>query len=339
MFCLYRLTELELSSLNCSPSSAHLFQKPNSPSLDSLAMVKFCDLPLEILLDIIDRATESTKDPPPSHPHGDDSIRCLSLVCSYLNGVTARKLFRTYRLQLREKDSDDDSAEGAEGAGAPTCFLTGRSLLELHPDGVEARLGHLRKKAAFVRELRIVDYGQPAVYRTGSSAAYLKERDGPPPAAPFDLPPLVVRPALIETLDTLDRVVSVVFETTDMSRPPARLPDELWGWLSRCKPRKVSFDGYFAFPDPLGWLPPVVGSMSLVMNEEASRVLEVRVAEVALSRSCRFFGRNTADRSVGRAPGAPRHQGRHRGSIRKHVQRDFRAVSHFGTVGHTVPIL
>ena len=234
-------------------------------------MIKFCDLPLEILLDIVDRAAESTttKDPP-SRAH--DSIRCLSLVCRYLNGVTARKLFRTYRLQLREKeDLDSDS-----GARVPTCFLTGRSLLEWHRDGVEARLGHLRTKAAFVRELRIVDYGRPAgsavYYRTGS-AAYLKEGD-----RPFDLssPLVVVLPALVETLDTLDRVTSVVFETTDVSRPPARLPDELWRWLSRCRPGKVSFDGYFAFPDPLGWLPPVVGSMSLVMNEEASRVLQVK---------------------------------------------------------------
>jgi len=233
-------------------------------------MIKFCDLPLEILLDIVDRAAESTSTT--KDPRAHDSIRCLSLVCRYLNGVTARKLFRTYRLQLREKeDLDSDS-----GARVPTCFLTGRSLLELHRDGVEARLGHLRTKAAFVRELRIVDYGRPAgsavYYRTGS-AAYLKEGD-----RPFDLssPLVVVLPALVETLDTLDRVTSVVFETTDVSRPPARLPDELWRWLSRCRPGKVSFDGYFAFPDPLGWLPPVVGSMSLVMNEEASRVLQVK---------------------------------------------------------------
>jgi hypothetical protein len=207
-------------------------------------MAKFCDIPLEILLDIVERVP--------------GSISPLSLVCRYLNGVTARRLFQTYRLQLREKK---------DLGAVPRCFLTGRSLLVLHPDGVEShlRLGHLRKKAAFVRELRIVDYGQQ--WKAGGTG---RPRSTVPP---FDLTTLI--PALVETLDALDRVTSVVFETTDTSHPPARLPDELWQWLSRCKPGKVSFDGYFAFPDPLGWLPPVVRYMSLVMNEESSRVLKV----------------------------------------------------------------
>ena len=250
-------------------------------------MVKFCDLPLEILLDIIERATEPTTTDPDSR-HGPASpsrtinnINSLSLVCRYLNGVTARKLFRTYRLQLREKDDVPD--EGAQtrstrSTPTPTCFLTGRSLLELHPDGVDvrARLAHLRTKAAFVREIRIVDYGQPVC--SCGDYHHLKDSEGdaglgPPPPAPFDLLGALV-PALVETLDALDGVTSVVFESTDVFRPPVRLPDGLWQWLSRRKPGKVSFDGYFAFPDSLGWMPPV-GSMSLVMNEEASRVLEV----------------------------------------------------------------
>src|SRR5260221_13063831 len=76
-------------------------------------MVKFCDLPLEILLDITERATEptatgttetETDSPSPSPSRHHTTNHSLSLVCRYLNGVTARKLFRTYRLQLREKD-------------------------------------------------------------------------------------------------------------------------------------------------------------------------------------------------------------------------------------------
>ena len=226
-------------------------------------MVKFCDLPLEILLDIVERVP--------------GSISPLSLTCRYLNRVTARRLFQTYRLQLRERRRDDSESARA----GPRCFLTGASLLALHPDGVDARLRleHLRTKAAIVRELRIVDYGQPphepvhpGCHR--GSVAYRKAVSwSRGAAAPFDLAALL--PALVETLDALDRITSVVFETSDRSRPPVRLPDELWQWLSRCKPGKVSFEGYFAFPDPLEWLPPVVKSMSLVMNEEASRVLKV----------------------------------------------------------------
>lgn len=263
-------------------------------------MVKLCDLPLEILLEITERATEPTKD---SDSRRRSTIGNLSLVCRYLNGVAARKLFRTYRLQLREKD--DSELSGARTAAGPTCFLTGLSLLELHPDGVDlrARLAHLRKKAAFVREIRIVDYGQPpAVYRAG--CAHLKEGDRPPPppagGAPFDL--ALMMPTLIEALDTLDGVTSVVFESTDVFRPSVRLPDELWRWLSRRKPGKVSFDGYFAFPDSLGWLPPV-GSMSLVMNEEASRVLEVSHGTTVFC-CLTFLWANTANRS--RSPYARR---------------------------------
>lgn len=261
-------------------------------------MVKFCDLPPEILLDIVERVP--------------GSISSLSLACRYLNGVTARRLFQTYRLQLRERRKDD-SAEGAVrvragvGVGVPRCFLTGRSLLALHRDGVDARLRleHLCKKAAIVRELRIVDYGQPShepdvhsgCHRAASSAAYRNAVFGrsrgaaAAAAAPFDITALL--PALVETLDALERITSVVFETTDRTRPPARLPDELWQWLSRCKPGKVSFEGYFAFPDPFGWLPPVVGSMSLVMNEEASRVLKVSHCG-ALSVLVLYFERNTS---------------------------------------------
>ena len=138
--------------------------------------------------------------------------------------------------------------------------------MEWHQDGIADRLEHIRKNAAVVRELRIVDYGQPMY-----CSAYLKEGDRPPD--PFDLTPAL---ALIEALDIFDRVISVVFEPTNMFHLLARLPDELWMWLSRCKPGKVSFDAYFAFPDSLEWSPQApVGSMYLVMNEEASRVLEV----------------------------------------------------------------
>jgi hypothetical protein len=253
-------------------------------------MVQFCDLPLEILLDITERATE----PAPTTPTTKDShqtgaaqrnrticpVRSLALVCRYLNGVAARKLFRTYRLQLREKREKESEAGRPPSPHHPTCFLTGRSLLELRSDGtdVEARLAHLRTKAAFVREIRIVDYGQSqsewAVHPPSSNAggAHPKEEDGED-GAPFDLRVALVS-ALVNTLDALDGVTSVVFESTDVFRPAVRLPDGFWQWLARRRPGKVSFDGYFAFPDSLGWLPPV-GSMSLVMNEEASRILEV----------------------------------------------------------------
>ncbi|KAI9449271.1 hypothetical protein BJY52DRAFT_1227856 [Lactarius psammicola] len=46
------------------------------------------------------------------------------------------------------------------GAPDPTCFLTGTSLLTWNQVGVHARLAHLRNNAGFVRELRIVDWGQ-----------------------------------------------------------------------------------------------------------------------------------------------------------------------------------
>lgn len=223
-------------------------------------MAKFCDLPLEILLDIIERALAA----PQTRHSRFCQMNNLSLVCKYLNDIMAPNLFRTYRLQLRERSESRSRSK----ADRSRCFLTGTSLATWVKVGFDARLEHLRKKATFVRELRIVDHGEPVtIFALGGDGP--KTENGP---APFD-PSLV--PALLETLNTLDGVVSVALEGTETFFPTTHLPEELWHWLSRLKPEKVSFDGFFVFPRSLERLPSV-RSMSLFMGDQASRVLEVR---------------------------------------------------------------
>jgi hypothetical protein len=224
-------------------------------------MAKFRDLPLEIILDIIERALGTSKTRRVLFFH----MSSFSLVCKDLNRIMAPKLFRTYKLQLRESHRTDIDRR---------CFLTDASLLIWNKDAFDARLEHLRKKAALVRELRIVDHGQPGTIFGKDSESDDDDEGGVEnklELAPFD-PTLV--PVLLETLNTLDGLVSVVFEGTDTYLPATRLPEELWHWLARIKPEKVSFDGYFAFPPSLERLPSV-RFMSFLMSDEASRVLEV----------------------------------------------------------------
>ncbi|KAH8991421.1 hypothetical protein EDB86DRAFT_3079838 [Lactarius hatsudake] len=153
-------------------------------------MAKLLDLPLETLLDIIGWSLQSW-----GHPYDRFlQLNSLSLVYRYFHDITAPIIFRKYRLQLGE-------APRKLGAPDPICFLTGTSLLTWNQVGVRARLAHLRKNAVFVRELRIVDWGQSL------GKVCLGVEPGP---APFD-------PALLlDTLDALSDVteVVVVFEAT-----------------------------------------------------------------------------------------------------------------------------
>ncbi|KAH9023812.1 hypothetical protein EDB84DRAFT_1508130 [Lactarius hengduanensis] len=220
-------------------------------------MAKLPDLPLETLLDIIDWSLQSW-----GHPYDRFlQLNSLSLVCRYFHDITAPIIFRKYRLQLRE-------APRKLGAPDPTCFLTGTSLLTWNQVGVRARLAHLRENAVFVRELRIVDWGQSL------GKVCLGVEPGP---APFD-------PALLlDTLDALSDVTSVVFEATKQFHRSTHFPVELWYWLSRVNPANVTFDGSFTFPSALGPLPSV-RSMSLRASGEAARVVEaVRPALLEIS--------------------------------------------------------
>jgi len=222
-------------------------------------MAKFCDLPLEILLDIIERALDTSQ----TRHFRFCQMNNLSLVCKYLSDIMAPKIFRTYRLRLRERCETKTKAK----TDRSRCFLTGTSLSTWNEVGFDARLEHLRKKANFVRELRIVDHGQPiTIFELGGDGAEAQNRP-----APFDSS---LVPALLETLNTLSGVVSVALEGTQTFFPTTRLPEELWHWLSRLKPEKVSFEGFFAFPRSLERLPSV-RSLSLFMSIEASRVLKV----------------------------------------------------------------
>jgi hypothetical protein len=222
-------------------------------------MAKFCDLPLEILLDIIERALDTSQ----TRHIRYCQMNNLSLVCKYLNAIMTPKIFRTYRLRLRERCEPKADAK----TDRSRCFLTGTSLSTWNEAGFDARLEHLRQKANFVRELRMVDHGQPIIiFELGGDGA---EAQNCP--APFDSG---LVPALLETLNTLSGVVSVAFEGTQTFFPTTHLPEELWHWLSRIKPEKVSFDGFFSFPRSLERLPSV-RSLSLMMSKEASRVLEV----------------------------------------------------------------
>ncbi len=135
-------------------------------------MAKLPDLPLETLLDIIDLSLHSW-----GYPYDRFlQLNNLLLASRYFHDVTAPVIFRNYRLQLRE-------APRKLGAPDPTCFLTGTSLLTWNQVGVSARLAHLRKNAVFVRELRIVDWGQSL------GKGCLGAEPGP---APFD-PTLLTR--------------------------------------------------------------------------------------------------------------------------------------------------
>ncbi|KAI0300006.1 hypothetical protein B0F90DRAFT_569163 [Multifurca ochricompacta] len=214
-------------------------------------MAKFSDLPLETLLDIIEWSLQSC-----GHPYDHFlQLNNLSLVCKYFHDITAPKIFRRYRLQLRE-------ASQKLGAPDPTCFLTLSPLLTWNQVGVDARLAHLRKNAAFVRDLRIIDWGQ------SFGRVYFGFEPGP---APFD-PTLM--PVLLDTLFTLTGVVSVTFEATKQDHRCTQFPVELWHWLSQIKPAKLSFDGWFSFPPSLEPLHSVQ-SMSLWIDFEAARVIDV----------------------------------------------------------------
>jgi hypothetical protein len=214
-------------------------------------MAKLSGLPLETFLDIVQWSLQSW-----GHPYDRFlQLNNLSLVCRYFHDVTAPIIFRNYMLQLRE-------APRKLGAPDPTCFLTGTSLLTWNEVGIHARLAHLRKNAVFVRELRIVDWGQSL------GKVSLGVEPGP---APFDS---TFMPVLLDTLDALTDVTSVVFEATKQFHKCTHFPVELWHWLSRVNIASVSFDGSFAFPSALDPLPSI-RSMSLRANGEAARVVEV----------------------------------------------------------------
>ncbi|KAF8264540.1 hypothetical protein EI94DRAFT_1805702 [Lactarius quietus] len=213
-------------------------------------MAKLPDLPLETLLEIIEWSLQSW-----GHPYDRFlQLNNLSLVCRHFHDVTAPIIFRKYKLQLRE-------APRKLGGPDPTCFLTGTSLLTWNEVGVRARLAHLRKNSVFVRELRLVDWGQSL------GRVCLGAEPGP---APFDP---AFMPLLFETLDALTDVTSVVFEATKQFHRCTYFPIELWHWLSRVNPAHVSFDGVFAFPSVLE-PSHFVRSMSIRASVETARVVE-----------------------------------------------------------------
>jgi hypothetical protein len=219
-------------------------------------MAKLPNLPLETLLEIIDWSLQSW-----GHPYDRFlQLNNLSLVSRYFHNVTAPIIFRNYRLQLRE-------APRKLGAPDPTCFLTSTSLLTWNEVGIHARLAHLRKNAVFIRELRIIDWGQSL------GKVFLGAEPGP---EPFFDPAFM--PLLLDTLDALTDVTSFVFEATKQFHRVTHFPIELWHWLSRRvkNPTKVSFDGSFAFPSALVPLPSV-RSMSLRASGEAARAAQVRL--------------------------------------------------------------
>jgi hypothetical protein len=214
-------------------------------------MAKLPDLPLETLLEIIELSLQSW-----SHPYDRFlQLNSLSLVCRYFHDITAPIIFRKYRLQLRE-------APRKLGASDPTCFLAGTSLLSWNEVGIRARLAHLRKNAVFVRELRLVDWGQCL------GRVCLGAEPGPEPFDPTFIP------ILLDTLDALTDVTSVVFEATKQFLKCTHLPVELWHWLARVHPKNVAFDGSFVFPSALDPLPSV-RSMSICASVEVARVVEV----------------------------------------------------------------
>ena len=225
-------------------------------------MAKLPDLPLETLLEIIECSLQSW-----GHPYDRFlQLNSLSLVCKYFHDITAPIIFRKYKLQLREAPRD-------LGAPDPTCFLTDTSLLTWNEVGVRARLAHLRKNAVFVREIRLVDWGQSL------GRVCLGAEPGP---EPFD--PAII-PILLDTLDALTDVTSVVFEATKQFLRRTQFPVELWQWLSRVRPKNVSFDGSFAFPSAMEPLPPI-RSMSIRASVEVARVVEVSLHKLRVGTHC-----------------------------------------------------
>jgi hypothetical protein len=223
-------------------------------------MAKFSDLSPEILHEIIECSLlESCGHRTPRFSH----LNNLSLVCKFLHDLTAPRIFRKYRLQVRE-------ARG-EHRPDPTCFVTGASLLTWNGRAFCERLAHLREKAALVRELVLVDYGQPQPLEALSAPpSGLEPESGRP--APFDFS--LVLPVFIGTLDMLSGVVSVAFEGPKLPLPPSHFSEEMWGWLSRLEPERSSFDGNFAFPSSLAPLPSV-RFMSLPWSVETAKVIQV----------------------------------------------------------------
>lgn len=226
-------------------------------------MAKLPNFPLETLLEIIEWSLQSWG-------HSYDrflQLNNLSLVSRYFHNVTLPIIFRNYRLQLRE-------APRTIGGADPTCFLTNTSLLTWNEVGIHARLAHLRKNAVHIRELRIIDWGQSL------GKVFLGAEPGP---EPFDDPEFM--PLLLDTLDALTGVTSVVFEATKQFHRVTPFPIELWHWLSRrVYPMNVSFDGLFAFPSRLVPLPSV-RSMSLRASGEAARAVQVRLHALEVRRT------------------------------------------------------
>ncbi len=141
-------------------------------------------------------------------------------------------------------------------------------------NGVEARLDHFRKKAAAVRELRIIDHG-PQMWCHPESGGEDE------PAVPFDS---TLVPGLMQILKPPrpSTIFSPSFSKVPKHSPRStQLPEELWRWMARVRP-EVFFDGYLAFRRSLGCLPSV-RFMSIFAGNECPRILEVGYMPSGLS--------------------------------------------------------
>ncbi|KAI0263598.1 hypothetical protein BC834DRAFT_971281 [Gloeopeniophorella convolvens] len=185
-----------------------------------------CGLPVEIILHVLSLL------PDDNEIERRGALNNFSLASRHLYLIATREVFRKYTLVLRRSELVRKR---------PCCPLTGAFLDVWDDHGVRARLGHLRSKARYVRDLRIVDVGQSRV------AKYRRSSPGPAAFAPEFLP------LLMSTLRSLKGVAAVSFETEryDASLVPVVFPVPLWIWLIDARLRTVSFLGDFEFPDDL----------------------------------------------------------------------------------------
>ncbi|KAA1475535.1 hypothetical protein DENSPDRAFT_853052 [Dentipellis sp. KUC8613] len=199
-------------------------------------MARILDLSTEVLLMIIkDVEDEGSR-------QRKAAVSRLSLVCKRLNDVCGHILFRSYPLVLRKKVRN-----------------SANSPLELwNVKVIRSRLRHLRSKAPFVRVLRLID----DVYRSSTS-------DGPQ----VSFPPEFV-PKLLESLKTLERVVSVEFygSYAEESVPFAAA---LWDWLATVRPTTLAFEGIFTFPKDLQQIDGVEELTMKPYKEGTSHVVEL----------------------------------------------------------------
>ncbi|GLB36879.1 hypothetical protein LshimejAT787_0311660 [Lyophyllum shimeji] len=147
--------------------------------------------------------------------------RRLSLVCRSLNDACGSIIFSRYRLDIR---TEPGYRRKVYPPGSPTH--------EWDEATIKLRLAHLRSKAAFVRELTIVDL------------AWLRAALDPEAFSPK------LMSELIPVLRTLHSVTS--FSLIGPSNTRISLPMELWDWLVQVSPSELSLHGRFEIDAPAG---------------------------------------------------------------------------------------